>query len=123
MGTTVNRKAGFTLIEVLVAMFLMATAATALVGLRAQTIRATAELQDHARAQMVADTIVAEEWLRRDGVVDGETGTISMGRTEWDWVTTFAETGEPGLYQMTVEVRRAGTARILATREILKVTQ
>jgi general secretion pathway protein I len=113
-------KAGFTLVEVLVALFVMATAGTALVALRAQTIQATARLETHALAQMLADNLAGEVWLRRDGVADSEAGSQIFVRREWEWQITYEATPQPRLRRVTITVRSANSPRIVARRELIK---
>jgi general secretion pathway protein I len=122
MAQPLKAKAGFTLIETLIALMLIAMAGTALVALRAQTVRATAMLQEQSYAQIVADTIASEEWLDRSGTVDAETGIERAGGRDWFWQTRYVETGRPGLYQLVVEVRASEAERVLVHRELLRVT-
>ena len=99
---------GFTLIEVMVALTVVAVTLPALLFLLSQQIDGTAYLRDRSVAQWVAADRVAEVRLavakqRRasKGVIAGE--SERAGRT-WYWRSDIQETPIPGFMRLTVTV-------------------
>jgi len=79
------RAAGFTLLEVLVALLIVAIAVVALGRVGAQGLDAQAEAEARTMALWVADNAIAE--LRLEGNVSAgrRAGTSQMGDRDWDW--------------------------------------
>lgn len=107
-----GQQAGFTLIEVMVALTVVAVTLPALLFLLSQQIDGTAYLRDRSVAQWVAADRVAEvrlvtAKLRRaeSGVIAGE--SVRAGRT-WYWRSEIQETPVPGFMRLTVTVTVTG---------------
>ena len=103
-----GQQVGFTLIEVMVALTVVAVTLPALLFLLSQQIDGTAYLRDRSVAQWVAADRVAEVRLvtgklRRaeSGVIAGE--SVRAGRT-WYWRSEIQETPVPGFMRLTVTV-------------------
>jgi general secretion pathway protein I len=99
---------GFTLIEVMVALTVVAVTLPALLFLLSQQIDGTSYLRDRSIAQWVAADRVAEVRLAvqkqrraRTGVIAGE--SVQGGRT-WNWRSEIRETPVPGFMRLTVTV-------------------
>ena len=107
----INRRSiqqGFTLVEVMVALTVVAVTLPALLFLLSQQVDGTAYLRDRSVAQWVAADRVAEVRLtvakqRRatTGVIAGE--SERAGRT-WYWRSEIQETPVQGLMRLTVTV-------------------
>jgi general secretion pathway protein I len=98
-----NRQIGFTLIEVMVALTVVAVTLPALLFLLSQQIDGTAYLRDRSVAQWVAEVrlAVAKQRNARPGVIAGE--SERAGRT-WYWRSEIQETPVPGFMRLTVTV-------------------
>lgn len=104
---------GFTLIEVMVALTVVAVTLPALLFLLSQQVDGTAYLRDRSIAQWVAADRVAEVRLavmkQRSasvGVIAGE--SERAGRT-WYWRSEIQETPVPGFMRLTVTVTAEDT--------------
>ncbi len=100
---------GFTLLEVLIAIMLLALALTALVRLAGLEARASAHLRDATLAQWVAANALAETRLRTAfpgiGRSDGE---ATLGGQRWRWQLDVNATDEATIRRLDVLVFVAG---------------
>ena len=87
MVTTRATQHGFTLMEVLVAVAVLAIALAAAIRIGAQTAGNTIELRDRTLAGWVAENVLAEVQSGLDPIVEPtqRSGTASQGFQEWDW--------------------------------------
>ncbi|ABM63137.1 type II secretion system minor pseudopilin GspI [Halorhodospira halophila] len=120
---------GFTLMEVLVAVAILATALAAAIRVGSQAAGNTVELRERAYAGWVAENELARI---QSGMqpLDGATvrnGSAEMAGMEWDWELTAEEADPPvpvdlelaGLLELQVAVYRSGeTERPVATRSL-----
>jgi general secretion pathway protein I len=93
---------GFTLIEVMVALTVVAVTLPALLFLLSQQIDGTAYLRDRSIAQWVAADRVAEVRLAVAKSQRARKGVIA-GRT-WNWRSEIRDTPVPGFMRLTVTV-------------------
>lgn len=113
MRADANR--GFTLIEVLVALAVLAIALTAVMRTLAQSIDMSASLRDHNVALWVAQNRLAEHQIRKDWPAQDTTeGTTEMAGREWRWREQVSGTPEPALRRIEIEVRAAQGDQALA---------
>ena len=109
------RPAGFTLLEVLVAILLLALALTALVRLAGLEARATAQLRDSTFAQWVAANALAEARLRGIPAAGSrDEGEATLGPRRWRWRLQAQATEEPDLVRLEVQVFAADDAEVRA---------
>lgn len=77
---------GFTLVEVLVALLILAIALLAIMSALSSSVRNLNRLQDTMAASWVADNVVSELQL---GMLNlngqGAQGSIAMGQQTWGW--------------------------------------
>ena len=96
---------GFTLLEVLVALLLLALALVAMVRLAGMDSRAQAQLRDGTLAQWVAANAVAETRLRMPfPAVGRSSGEVRMGGQRWRWTLDVEPTQEVRVRRLDVTV-------------------
>jgi general secretion pathway protein I len=94
-----KRSTGFTLIEVLIALAIIAIACTAVVKAVSDSIRVTTDLERHAAANWVASNVLAQI---QSGVLDlplpgtPVSGTSKMLNLQWHWVASSDQDGKKG---------------------------
>ena len=112
MKTQADRR-GFTLVEVMVALMVIAIALPALLKALYSQVDGTAYLRDKSVAQWVAGNKLVETriQLARNGTVfRGErTGTTTMAGQEWFWLMTSQETEVENFFRLEIEVGRDET--------------
>ena len=99
---------GFTLVEVMVALVVIAVALPALLKALYQQVDGTGYLRDKSIAQWVATNKLTESRIQLSRDIPprrGErTGTDSMAGQEWYWEVTTQETEVENFYRMEVRV-------------------
>lgn len=107
--------AGFTLIEVLVALAILTIALSVVMHSMGQAIDLTANLRDRQVALWVAQNRLVQHQLQRDfPATDTTEGTTEMGGREWRWREQVSATPEAALRRIEIEVRTAGSPALLA---------
>lgn len=108
------KKAGFTLVEVLVAVAIVAMAASALLFAMMRQIDGTVHLRDKAAAQWVASNQLALMRLanRASNALPSEpsSGQVAMAEREWLWRAVPVKVEAEGFIQVDMEVRAADRA-------------
>lgn len=103
-----QREFGFTLVEVMVALAVVALALPALLLTLHQQIDSTAYLRDKSIARLVANNKLVEYRLlakaRNELPKEKDSGVMSMAQREWYWRTTSVKTQVPGFVRTTVSV-------------------
>lgn len=98
---------GFTLIEVLVALVVVALALTAVVRWVGITATSQAVMEDAVVAQWVADNATAQVLLAEPWPETGNRrGSERMAQRIWTWRMDVSQTEVPGLRRLTVTVTR-----------------
>jgi len=103
----VNRRnaAGFTLLEVLVALAVIALSMGAIIKATGDYTNNQSYLRDRTMALWVARNVLVQyrvdkEWPR----VGERKGTLEMGNREWRWLAVTSQTDEAELRRLDVEV-------------------
>ena len=103
---------GFTLVEVMVALAVVAVALPALMFSLHQQIDGTVYLRDKSLAHMVAANKLAEVRIMaraREQLLKGkDSGTTVFGDRDWDWDINSTETELPNFYRLEIKVSEAG---------------
>ena len=72
-------EAGFTLLEVLVALTILAVAVVTLIQLSSQSLRVVKISDDYQQAAQLADRMAMESRPTEEGVESGRRGTLPLG--------------------------------------------
>jgi general secretion pathway protein I len=103
-----DRAAGFTLVEVMVALAVVAIALPALVFALQQQIDGTVYLRDKSLAHMVAINKLTEVRIMakaREQLLKGkDSGTSELADRQWDWQLSSTETDLPNFYRVEIKV-------------------
>ncbi len=111
-----KRTSGFTLLEVLVAMAVLAIAMGAIINAATQSIASTAWLRDQTFASWVALNKVNEQLLAAEPWPDegSAQGSAELANRAWSWETRFAKTEDPDLRRLDVTVRSVENGPVLS---------
>ena len=106
MSSPDAHEAGFTLLEMMVALAIFSLAALAMLRLEGATVANTARLQDQAIAQIVARNLAVEAMTDPVPPSYGQTAgqVVNAGRS-WSWVRVTDRSPEPRIQQITIRVQ------------------
>lgn len=103
---------GFSLIEVLVALTIMALAFAALLRVSGIAADNSGTLQSRMRAGWVAENRLAWLRARSQTLAAGITrGRLEEDGRRWDWEQTVTPAAEPGLWRVEIRIVAPGDAR------------
>jgi general secretion pathway protein I len=101
-----RRCSGFTLLEVLVAMTVLALTLGAIIKAVSDYTANQAHLRDRTLATWVARNVLVGQQLENAWPRVGELkGSTEMGEREWRWLAIVSQTEEEELRRLDVEVR------------------
>lgn len=111
-----QRQTGFTLIEVMVALTIVALSLTAVTASMSQMIDASQAMRDRTYASWIAQNRIAEFRLASDTPdVGTSNGEVLYANAEWAWRAAISETGVDDLYRIDVAVSLAGSEEVIRT--------
>jgi general secretion pathway protein I len=103
---------GFTLLEVLVALLVLALVMVALVRTAGLQAHALSHQRDSSLAMWVAATVAAELRLEGAPPVGRRQGEMQMGPERWRWTADTSETDAERLRRIEISVGRLGDSRL-----------
>jgi general secretion pathway protein I len=106
-----HRSRGFTLVEVVVALAIVAIGMLAVFKTIGDTVHNITDLRDRTFAAWIADNRITV--IRISGEmpsVDETAGELEFAGRRWNWVTNVSQTQVAGLRRIDVSVRREGDA-------------
>lgn len=104
-----ERSRGFTIIEVMVALAIVAFSLTAIAASMGQMIDTANAMRERTYASWIAQNKIAE--LRLANIipeVSSTSGEIEYAGTEWAWRAVISETGVENLFRVDVTVSYPG---------------
>ncbi len=104
---------GFTLIEVMIALTIIAIALAALSRSLGLSIVNQSELEERIMATMIAENELIKLQLATDATREAKQ-TISFMNLEWETELSKEQTLIPGIYKTEIQVRRAKQTEISA---------
>jgi len=112
-----RNKSGFTLIEVMVALAIVAISLGSAIAITSQDIMRADSMQHRTYANWIAQNKLAEYRINNiEPKVGTQDGSIIFSGNNWNWETTISKTGVVDLYRMDVAVSIA--SRQLPNRTI-----
>ncbi|MFN3899739.1 MAG: type II secretion system minor pseudopilin GspI [Alishewanella aestuarii] len=99
---------GFTLLEVLIALAIFATAGAAILQASASHLRALAQLEELTLASMIANNQLQQAQLNRSWPPrELEQGEVSLGNRDWQWQLRAVTVPDQDLRELQISVRLA----------------
>jgi len=111
-----RKPAGFTLIEVMVALVIASLALVAVMASISQMVDAGIAMRERTYASWIAQNQIAELRLSNaEPEVSESSGEVEFAGVEWAWTATISETGVEFLYRVDVAVFFAGDDAVIRT--------
>ena len=111
-----GRTAAFTLIEVMVALVIVAVSLSAVLASVSQQVRYAGSIQERTFASWIAQNRIAEIRLSNASPdVDTTTDEVRFAYVDWATRTTISETGVDNLWRIDVDVSIAGSDSVIWT--------
>lgn len=113
--------AGFSLLELLVALAIFGMAVVGLLNLSGESTRTAVVLEERALAAVVAENQAIDAMLAPTAAaVAPANGQEMLGGRSWDWRRTSMPTGSTGIVCIQVQVRAAAQAQEIASLSVLR---
>ena len=108
------RSKGFTLLEVMVALVIFATAAVALSKSLSESANNVGEIEQRQFADLVAHNVLVD--ILRDGYGNTNSGKVSLAGFDYRWQRNVEQTPHPNIRRVDVEVYLSTGKDMLASR-------
>ena len=123
MQRRADTQAGFSLLELLVALAILGMAVVGLLNLSGESTRTAVILEERALAAVVAENQAIEALLAPAAVAAAPAaGQESAGARGWDWKRTATPAGQ-GMLRIAISVNAAGQAQELASLQVVRSTE
>lgn len=110
---------GFTLIEVLIALAVIAIVATAVLRMLAVDAATAIRIDERSSAEIAAENVAVETVIAPGPLQLGASrGTERIGDRDWAWRREIVETGFTGLWRIEIAVV-ADDGAVVATRTLV----
>lgn len=110
-----RRTAGFSLIEMLVALAVFALAVLGLLNLAGESTRTAVAIEEKLLAAVVADNVAVEAATIDAHALAGEAeGREEAGGRAWRWIRRSEPTADPSLLRVDIAVSPEGERRVAA---------
>lgn len=107
---------GFTLLEVMVALTIVALSLTAIAANMSQMIDAANSMRNRTYASWIAQNRIAELRLAPQvPEVSTTSGEVEYANTDWEWRAVVSESGVEDLYRVDVSVSLVGSEGAIRT--------
>lgn len=113
-----TERAGFTLLEVLIALAVFGLAAMALLNLAGENTRSAARVEARIWGGVAADNLAVEATLAPVLAEGVTTGAVRLAGREWRWTRTVAAT--PAREIQKVDIRVSGDEGPVADRTVFR---
>ena len=110
------RSRGFTLLEVLVALIIVAFSLTALAASMNQMIDAATSMRDRTYASWMAQNKITE--IRLANIIPDvatTSGELEYGNANWEWRAVVSETGIENFRRIDVSISHSGEDYVIRT--------
>lgn len=118
-ATAPDTEAGFSLIEMMAALSVVAIAGLALLNMVQATTRNTAHVQERALAMVAAENLLNTELLRGQDP-QARSGRYELGGAAYDWRLRVEPTSDADLLRLRLDVRLEDEAAVLAELETFR---
>ena len=121
MSNRRSADAGFTLIEMLVALSVFSLAVLALLNLSGENARTAAVVQEQVLAGVVADNRAVEAMLMPlpELAAAGE-GVEDAGGMRWRWTRSITDTADPGIVRVDIAVAHLEGPQVVAALVVFR---
>lgn len=117
-----GQDAGFSLIEVVVSLGILATAAISLSSLSTDSVRGAVQLEERYLARTVADTLMVDTFVDRTPLRIGvETGETTQMNQTFVWTRTVIRAPQDGLLLVEISISGQNDEAIIARTSALKL--
>ena len=114
--TQLTSSKGFTLIEVMVALAIVAFSLTAIGASMNQMIDAANSMRERTYASWIAQNKITELRLANaKPEISSSSGDVTYANSDWEWQAVVSETGVENFYRIDVSVSHLGSEYIVRT--------
>ncbi|HBU61412.1 MAG: type II secretion system protein GspI [Oceanicaulis sp.] len=118
-----QRQDGFSLIEMLAALAILALAGIALMNALSTSARSATLAREMTLAQIAAQNLLSEALLNAGpGAMRDQRGEYALGGQSFDWALEVDDAGQPDLLRLRLVISEADADTVLYTLETLRRT-